>query len=150
MDLNTLAKQIYLANVAKGFYEDNSRLVQFLIDQKAPLEMIETAEKAIVGQRLSLIVSEVSELLEGNRKDKTVKRSTYFDDAWKKTAFEISERDFKIAFEEVVKDTQEDEAADAIIRLLDFAGAYDIDIDFHVKAKLRYNSLRPHKHGKTY
>lgn len=150
MNLNELAKQIYLANVAKGFYEDNNELIIFLKHNNAPKEVIETAEKAIVGQRLSLIVSEVSELLEGNRKDKTVKRSTYFDDAWKRTAFEISDRDFKMAFEEVVKDTQEDEAADAIIRLLDFSGAYDIDIDFHVKAKLRYNSLRPHKHGKTY
>lgn len=150
MELNKLAKEIYLANVEKGFYEDNGKLLQFLIDQKAPLEMIQTAEKAIVGQRLSLIVSEVSELLEGNRKDKTVLLSNYFDKKWKEDVFKVTDKDFKIAFEEVVKDTQEDEAADAIIRLLDFCGAYGIDIDFHVKAKLKYNSLRPHKHGKTY
>jgi hypothetical protein len=44
----------------------------------------------------------------------------------------------------------EDEVADAIIRLLDFCGARGIDIDWHIKNKLRYNATREHKHGKKY
>ena len=36
------------------------------------------------------------------------------------------------------------------IRILDFCGANNIDIDSHVKAKLEYNRTRPFKHGKKY
>jgi len=49
-----------------------------------------------------------------------------------------------------VKGTVEEELADAIIRLLDIAGFYDIDLDWHVKAKMAYNKTRPFKHGKKY
>lgn len=53
-------------------------------------------------------------------------------------------------FKETIKDTVEDEIADALIRLLDFAHYFNIDLDFHIKAKLDYNASRPYKHGKTY
>lgn len=53
-------------------------------------------------------------------------------------------------FKENIKDTVQDEVADAIIRILDFAHKFGIDIDFHVKAKLEYNASRPYKHGKNY
>ena len=51
---------------------------------------------------------------------------------------------------ENIKDTVQDEIADAIIRLLDFSHKFGIDLDFHIKAKLEYNASRPYKHGKTY
>lgn len=53
-------------------------------------------------------------------------------------------------FKENIKDTVQDEIADAIIRLLDFSHKFGIDLDFHIKAKLEYNASRPYKHGKTY
>jgi NTP pyrophosphatase (non-canonical NTP hydrolase) len=53
-------------------------------------------------------------------------------------------------FKENIKDTVQDEIADAIIRLLDFSHKFNIDLDFHIKAKLDYNASRPYKHGKTY
>jgi NTP pyrophosphatase (non-canonical NTP hydrolase) len=53
-------------------------------------------------------------------------------------------------FKENIKDTVQDEIADAIIRLLDFSHKFNIDLDFHIKAKLDYNATRPHKHGKSY
>jgi NTP pyrophosphatase (non-canonical NTP hydrolase) len=157
MELNLLAKNIHLANVEKGFYEDNANLIEHLIKTGASEEIIETAKKAIVGQRLSLIHSEVSEALEGSRKNKSFKDVETPND---KDLFKIDlavmdkqlnpDNLFKHHFEGSVKDTVEDEVADAIIRLLDFCGAYEIDVDFHVSQKLRYNALRPHKHGKKY
>jgi len=49
-----------------------------------------------------------------------------------------------------VKDTVEDELADAIIRLLDYCGGEGIDIAGHVLAKLKYNETRGKLHGKQY
>lgn len=40
------------------------------------------------------------------------------------------------------------ELADIIIRCLDFAGFYDIDIGRVVMEKMRYNETRPFKHGR--
>jgi NTP pyrophosphatase (non-canonical NTP hydrolase) len=53
-------------------------------------------------------------------------------------------------FKENIKDTVEDEIADAIIRILDFSHKFNIDLDFHIKAKLNYNASRAYKHGKQY
>ena len=53
-------------------------------------------------------------------------------------------------FRETIKDTVQDEIADAIIRILDFSHKFNIDLDFHIKAKLNYNASRPYKHGKSY
>ena len=48
-------------------------------------------------------------------------------------------------FEENVKDTFEDELADSIIRLLDLSAMLDIDIEFHITQKMRYNKTRGYK-----
>jgi NTP pyrophosphatase (non-canonical NTP hydrolase) len=58
--------------------------------------------------------------------------------------------EYKEYFEQHVKDTFEDELADTVIRLLDMAKKLDIPLESHVLAKMRYNSLRPYKHGKAY
>lgn len=44
----------------------------------------------------------------------------------------------------------EAELADAIIRILDLAGARGYDIGGAIIAKMEYNTTRPHKHGKKY
>jgi hypothetical protein len=41
------------------------------------------------------------------------------------------------------------EMADVIIRVLDFCGKHDIDIERAVNEKMAYNKTRPFKHGKT-
>ena len=51
-------------------------------------------------------------------------------------------------FEQYVKDTFEDEIADAIIRLLTMSARLNIDIDGHVLAKMKYNETREYLHGK--
>ena len=155
VSLNSMAKSVHLANVKKGFYEDAQEVRDVLITH-GNQKLIDTFEKAIVGQRLMLIVSEAAETLEGNRKDKSFPNTKDFElpnslEHFKIDLLNDNEKDrFKEYFETFVKDTQEDEIADVLIRILDFCGAYEIDIDFHVETKLKYNSLRPHKHGKVY
>ncbi len=87
------------------------------------------------GTELMLIVSELSEALEAFRKDRFVDK----DDL--KGEFD------KDKFKEKVKDTFEDELADALIRILDMCGNKGIDIREHVYQKLMYNRTRGYKHG---
>ncbi len=56
----------------------------------------------------------------------------------------------KEGFKSLVKDTFEDELADVVIRVADLAGSLNIDLESHVKAKLKYNETRKMKHGKKY
>lgn len=118
---------------------------------------------------LMLTVTELSEACEADRK----KRHTDFaafdeempqairsmaDDAviWRTkdghviSDIEMVKARFKHAFEKHVKDTFEDEIADAFLRLMDLCGAYGIDIERHIQMKAYYNKLRPPKHGKEY
>jgi NTP pyrophosphatase (non-canonical NTP hydrolase) len=42
------------------------------------------------------------------------------------------------------------ELADVIIRVLDFCGAREIDIDRAIEAKIAFNKTRPPMHGKRF
>lgn len=98
-------------------------------------------EKPIdLGTRLMLIVSELSEALEADRHDKRAS-SIVGVSGW------IEDNVFMAQFEKHIKDTFDDEIADAIIRLLELSAFMNIDIGTHIETKLRYNSLRPFKHG---
>ena len=46
------------------------------------------------------------------------------------------------------RDGFNEEVADTIIRLLDIAGALEIDIEAEIKRKMFINEKRPYKHGK--
>ena len=122
--LNQLSVRVHQANKDKGFYDE-------------PTED---------GTRIALMHSEVSELLEANRKGKTVEEGINITDLL------VIEDDtsFKKAYESVVKGTEEEEVADIAIRNLDWSGFKGVDLETHIALKLRYNSLRPHKHGKKY
>jgi len=89
-----------------------------------------------VGEMLMLVTSELGEAMEAHRKGRFADWSN------------VKEEGF--GFESGVKDTFEDEIADAIIRLLDMCGGLSIDIERHINAKLKYNRSRPHLHGKKY
>lgn len=120
--INELSKEIYQNNVEKGFYEDEKN----------------------IGEMLCLVHSEVSEALEADRKDKYLTNNIFAVNGW------VSDSDFKYSFVENVKDTFEDELADIMIRVMDLAAFKNIDLEEHIAAKMRYNKLRPHKHGKKY
>lgn len=129
--INKLAKEIHENNVDKGFYEDEKN----------------------IGEMLCLIHSEISEALEADRNNK-------YCDAPNLVLQWLADKNFGMPFHDDeqfqrvfkldVKDTFEDELADIVIRVLDLAAFRGIDIESHIKAKIRYNALRPHKHGKKY
>lgn len=122
MTCNDLSKEIHQGNVERGFY-----------DTKRPLSEV-----------LVLIHAEISEAVEADRKEKFTKTVNW------KELMELPDEEFKAQFQDKVKDTYEDEIADTMIRLLDLIGWQNLDIDNHMAAKLRYNSLRPYRHGKKY
>lgn len=102
---------------------------------------------------LMLIVSELSEALEADRRGKDARK---LPDCTAKSLLnrlgdsDLDEGIWKRFFESYIKDTIQDEIADAILRIMDLCGRYDIDIDTHVAIKSYYNSLRKPKHGKKY
>ncbi len=145
-DLNELSKQIYEGNKLRGF----------------------DVSKENIGQTLMLVVSELAEALEADRNEKYCDLMRYYEKRQDEFIFkhkqetdpmfyprspELVLTDAEIekqTFEHHVKDTFEDEIADAVIRLLDLCAAFEIDIEKHIDLKLRYNSTREFKHGKRY
>lgn len=123
-DLNELSREIYEENKQRGF----------------------DVLKENVGQTLMLVVSELAEALEADRINKHAEMDAFEFRAEDRKCLE----DFKCDFEELIKDSFEDEIADAIIRLLDLCGALKIDIDSHIDLKRRYNATREYRHGKKY
>ena len=121
-------------------------------------------EHQAIATNLMLIVSELGEALEAHRKNKYANLTmfelempiVYRDKDGKIYGVEpnmsIPQQNayFKESFERHIKDTFEDEIADAFLRLMDLCGEYDIDIEKHINLKAEYNKLRPYKHGKSY
>lgn len=100
-----------------------------------------------IGEALMLIVTELAEGLETHRATGKIKP---VDPMIKKAMSEMDDDEFKEHFALMVKDSFQDEMADSIIRILDLCGGLDIDIDWHIAAKMRYNATRARLHGKTY
>lgn len=132
--LNDLARQLHERAKAKGFWD----------------------EKREIGTLLMLIVSELSEALEADRKGSYAKiddPESIIDGRTIRQDLDLSIND-KVEFENIfrnqVKDTFEDELADVAIRLFDLVGEMGIDIEKHMLLKMEYNSTRPYKHGKAY
>lgn len=133
LQLNDFCKQQHADVLAKGF------------------------EHQPIATNLMLIVSELSEALEADRRNKHADFDRFgkvydcgmedlkgFDSLNKQAAA------YAAAFRSSIKDTFEDEIADAFLRLMDLCGEYNIDIETHIKMKSEYNKLRPAKHGKEY
>jgi len=129
-NLNELAKQVHEEVKEKGFWD----------------------KPRDTGTLLMLIVSELSEALEADRKSRYAKLEDFnLCQNINQKNHTIGKDEFdKKSFEETIKDTFEDEIADTFIRLFDLVGQRNIDIEEHIKLKLQYNQTRPHKHGKKY
>ena len=125
-NLNNLAKQIYEGNKLRGF---------------------DVSEENI-GQTLMLIVSELAEALEADRKARHANLEAFDSFVWK--GVDQDDENFKQSFQMYIKDTFEDEMADTFIRVMDAIGALGIDLERYTELKLKYNSLREFKHGKAY
>lgn len=115
---NTLATMINLWAYGKGFWDSNidngnlapNQRVEFLRLQKS--------------QKIALIGTEVSELLEGIRANTDSGLPGFTN--------------------------EEEEAADIIIRVLDYCGQYQLRIGEAIEAKMDKNRDRPHKHAKEF
>lgn len=88
-------------------------------------------EKREIGTLLMLVVSELSEALEADRKGL---HANLFD--------ELNDEEIKNSFE--------CEIADVFIRLFDLCGFLNIDIQRFIEWKMQYNAKRDYKHGKKY
>ena len=121
-NLNEISRQLHERSKQKGFWD----------------------EKREIGTLLMLIVSELSEALEADRKNRHADFELFIDERL------LSGMTFADSFKLHIKDTFEDEIADTFIRLFDLCGALGIDIDRHIQLKMEYNSTREYKHGKKY
>lgn len=130
--INELAQEIHKNNKEKGFYEDEKN----------------------IGEMLALVHSEVSEALEADRKEKYCDLDSehwLIDGKTLREDLTIGDNaQFIAVFKMSCKDTFEDELADVMIRCMDLAAFKGIDLEAHIAAKMRYNSLREYKHGKKY
>lgn len=100
-----LMQTIYMINERNGFWDDGN-------DRN-------------VGEMIALIHSELSEALEGHRKQKQDDHLPQY------SSLEV-------------------ELADTIIRIFDMAYGLDLNILDPLFEKVAYNQSRPHKHGKNY
>lgn len=189
LNYNKLAAEIHANSLRHGWWENSPSAEHFL----------------------TLVACELAEAVEADRKNKRAKRPNPIPaGTWRShQAFDIAYAQFKDTFNACIKDTVEDELADAAIRLLDIAGAYNwdfnhnpiagtyanmvspaysftenigsimfcvtnrgvttyyrvacalvqiewladqlgIDLEWHIKQKMLYNTSRPYKHGKAY
>jgi len=109
-----------LAN-SKGFWDD------FLYCEQHPVQTAEIAKRALVTEKLALIMTEVSEAIEQWRADPEGKDEHCPDYL-----------------------NVEVELADAIIRILDLAVQMGWDIPGALFDKHEYNARRDYKHGKRF
>jgi len=103
---NILVDQCHAASKTAGWWND-LKTGESIIDRPH-----------VIGEKLMLVVSEISEAMEGHRKN-------LMDD--------------KLPHREMI----EVELADAVIRIADLAGAMNLDLGGAIAEKLEYNRHRP-------
>ena len=192
IELNELRDKAYRNAVVHGWHEENLSDEHFLC-----LVMSELNEENLSDEHfLCLVMSELMEAVNADRKGMHANRAN-FEYYMKQRKRDDGE--FMYAFKHGIKDSVEDELADACIRLLDLAGLRgydldnldyegsdtedysemsftesmyricvfvtdgfyneylneifafckdrDIDIFWFIEQKMKYNELRPYKHG---
>jgi len=122
MNIKEISKQINQNAIEKGFWDDEQQ-------NENP-----AAISAFMCQKILLIVSEVTEAMEADRKGRVCTANMNSINGW------VYDVDFIPSFQEHVKDTLQDECADIAIRLFDFCEHYEIDLEAHIIAKLQYHT----------
>lgn len=112
--ITDLQKDIHDSNAVAGWWTDLETGVSLADEARKGSRL----GKAIVAEKLCLIHSEVSEAMEGARKNLP---------------------DDKLPHRPMI----EVELADAVIRILDLCGALNLDLEGAITEKLIFNSTRP-------
>lgn len=149
MEFNEVRDAVYKTAHEKGFWDTcNTTVAQMKTDKQA-----HDAKQAFLSQKLMLTVSELGEALEALRSDRfadIVEFQRAIKEREEHYGHELSEMQWRESFEAFIKNTFEDELADAIIRILDICGKLGIDIDWHLQQKMQYNGQRPYMHGRNF
>lgn len=121
--ISELQERAWQQSAAKGFHDDEPT-------QGRELSMLNA-------ERIALIHSELSEALEELRNGRAANESYY-------PTMSIHQHGTH------KPEGVPSEMADVVIRVLDFCGANDIDLEAMITEKLDYNATRGHKHGKKF
>ncbi len=125
MDILEVSKAIHQNAVNKGFWEDGWNL----------------------SERLMLIVSEIAEAQEADRRGDSHPQKDRLDYLLQ---LDPKSGEFQDSVKFGIKNSFGDEMADVIIRTLDLCYKMDIPIEQHIALKMKYNETREYKHGKKY
>lgn len=120
--LDQMAQRCYKDNKEKGFWETPTWATMATPEGTEVLPDYTLLKKM---EKLGLIFTELCEGIEGLRKNLPSDKIEGFS-------------------------AEEEELADAVIRIFDYCGAYGIRLGEAFEAKLKYNRERPHKHGKAF
>ena len=111
--IETLQERIHQGNVNAGWWTDLDTLQSLAEECRIRTRF----GKALVAEKLALIHSEISEAMEASRKNLMDDKLTH------RKGVEV-------------------ELADAVIRILDLAGALELDLAGAIQEKLAYNAVR--------
>jgi len=120
MPLNELVQKAHATAVRSGWHEGYKNAVAAATDETRA-----DIEAAFVGAQFALIASEASEGLE----------------AYRARGFETWQR------EDGKPEGVDSELADIVIRVADFCGRYNIDLQKIVEQKMAFNETRSYRHG---
>jgi len=125
--LNRFCKDVNTHVREKGFWDSKDEILDCLATTTNDY-LIKPAHDAIVALKIVLIVTELSEAVEGMRKP----------------GYEANGYGFG------QKDSFADKLADTFIRLADLCGELGIDIEGQIEWKMNFNRSRGQKHGKEF
>lgn len=121
--INRLAHDINVWAKVKGFWKvpgDVEQMLHTLSDKSR-----DWIARLVKAQKLALVTTETSEQVEAVRKPDTESGLPGFSN-------------------------EEEEAADQVIRILDYCAQYNLRIGEAIMAKMAVNEGRPYKHGKEF